>query len=112
LPQDEVEAVCNAYNKAGLEEYKKVDYIVGLKHGPDELNICGCPPVQAQACDATEPPGTSSSPNRESCNPKGEALKWMEGHVGASTGTSSHDQYCPAGTKPVHWGGRSLCVKL
>jgi len=108
LPQGDVEKVCNAYSASG----HKVDYFVGLKHGPDETNVCGCSPVQTQACDATEPPGSKADPNVDSCNPEGEPLKWLESTAAAATGTSSHDAYCPPGTRPVHYGGRPMCLKL
>ena len=62
-PIEDVAPLCSIYNTPE----RTVDFIQGHLLGTQEVNLCGCPPVQAAFCDPTVPSGTEGS-----CIPAGE----------------------------------------
>jgi hypothetical protein len=62
-PIEDVTPLCAIYNTPT----RTVDFVQGHLLGTQQVNICGCPPVQAQFCDPSVPSGASGS-----CIPAGE----------------------------------------
>ncbi len=108
LDETQVGTVCSAYNPSDDPDDlgRTADFVHAQEIHPEpgQSNVCGCPPVQVQNCDPTQPAGgpvdddpLTPPPNPDSCNPTGEGLAGApQGHTLAQTGTTSHIVYCPS----------------
>jgi hypothetical protein len=84
-PFSDVTTLCGVYNTPE----RTVDFIQGHLTGTQEVNICGCPPAEANFCDAALPPGTEGS-----CVPPGQTSEFQGSEFtgSATVGTGTCEQ--------------------